>query len=344
MKYDAAYNLPAEHLLGAGAFVAHIKARAAAGARVVVILGDSTTLIAVPKGTRNLAAELAAQIAADSKWPPVEVYNISAPGLDPASHFYLARELAPFVRALIVPVNFRLFPTGTRARAPYPELWHELSPAVTDEERAYLVLERGQGVGGILARVEARLDAVADRAFVLKRRPDESRDVLLGWLSPAHWILQPSLEAASIPDSEQPLRSWSPDARARVIRFYAMSYQHRRFTPDNAGVFFLRRLFDLSRSTPCLVIGYSTPVSRWLNAREHFLEWEDYASNIALIRPLASGPRAVFVDYNNAVHPFDPAPGDRYFQSPEHLVEPGIRLFARRLLKDCGPRLREAVR
>lgn len=345
VRYDAAFNLPSEGLGGAGAFVAQIKARAAAGARVVVILGDSTTLIAVPNGTRNLSAELAAQLAAAPGWPPAEIYNLSAPGLDPASHYYLARELAPFVRALIVPVNFRIFSTGSRAQIPYPELWHELRPAVTDEERAHLVLERGQGAGGPLARVEAWCDAVADGALSLKRRPVESRALMQGWLNPRSWFPGTSIAPASapIPDSEHPLREWLPDARARVIRFYAMSYRHRRFTPDNADVYFLRRLFELSQSTPCLIVGYAAPVSRWLNAREHFLDWDDYASNVALIRPLAAGARAVFLDYNAPATAFDPAPGDQYFQSPEHLVDAGIRLFVGRLMTDLGPRLRESL-
>ncbi len=356
--FEDDYVLPYNSLARLGQVVEHIRSTSQSGKKVVVFLGDSSFKSRIPRGAKNLP-EYYAELLKQELGEPVSVYNISTAGLDLASRYYIARELAPFVPVIIFNINFRVFTPEPQERVAYSGLWREIRPRVSAEDHAHLQLDRGEGGHGWVFSVEDWLERGLSRSWVLWDRRIELKDLFLQFFHPRNWLIRAAAAGrALIAGSDRhaapvrlPLDEWnlpigefSPELKQRVMQAYVAACPNVRMNEDSADAYFLRKLYGLSNSHRCVLIGIMSPFSRWLNERLHYYNEGIYTSNVRMLRSLSGGKRNLFIDYNAREGGFDPVPGDRYFQLYEHLVGEGNRMFARRLYADTRTTVLRALR
>ena len=344
--FEARYALPYNGLMHLRAFIDHVRARADAGRGVVVFLGDSSARASIPAGSANLPGLYEALLKSDParRDRDVAVYNFSVAGLDAASKFYIARELAGHVAAVILGVNMRGFATGPRRTVPYPELWFELKPELIPEDRAHLAAAPAEGELSRLSRLDNALEEELGTACALWGRRIELKDLGLRWFHPRQWLAGAlAADAAARGKSragprtvwDGPLAGFPPALRDRWMASYAASFEARPAGSDSADLYFTERTFALAGGGRTRIIAYAVPYSRWLNARWRFLDERVYAADMRAIRMLVRGSRGVlFLDYNDPSGAFDPVPGDRYVQAFEHWTIDANSAFARRLYRD----------
>jgi len=346
--YEANYTMPYNGLAHLRGLVRHVRAQREAGRRVVVFLGDSSARSRIPAGTPNLPEIYASILKSDPacKGHDVAVYNFSVAGLDAASKYFIVQALADRVDAVIFNVNFRGFAARPKRAVPYPELWFELKPGLTADDRAHLLSPPGAGELSRIGLVENALEEGLGEVSALWGRRIELKDLALQWWHPRQWLARAIAADAVVRGGpagrprtvwDGPLAGFPADLRRKWLGSYADACRGDSVAagPGSADVYFLSRLYALARTSRAVLVGYASPYSRWLNARSRFLDERIYAGVAASVRKIPRDPeRTLFIDYNDPATAFDPVPGDRYSQAFEHWTHDGLRLFAARLHRD----------
>jgi len=339
--YEARFTMPYNGLTHLRSFVAHVRAAHAAGRRTIVFLGDSSARSRIPSGSPTLA-ELYARAVADDpalKASPPAVYNFSVAGLDPASKYLIARALGDGADVVLFNINLRGFASDPRRAVPYPELWFELKPELSAADRAHLLSAPSAGELSPAGLIENRLEDALGKVWALFGRRIELKDLLLRHAHPRQWL------ARAPTPWEGPLAGFPPDLRNRWLDTYTDACQGDAPRSDSADLYFLSRLYALTRATHAVFLGYTAPYSRGLNAAEWFIDDALVAADVAALKGIPRDPaRTLLLDYNDPARGFDPAPGDRFSQAFEHWTADGLRLLAARLHRDTRALVLGAVR
>lgn len=290
----------------------------------IAVFGDSLTMCTTPKAGRydTIARNLKLQIQSGGK--PVEVVDLSQPGLLPLFYFTLLDEaLALQVELVVIEVNLRTFmdPLARRGEERLPGLARKL--AFRESLKVTASLER-EGLS-VLDPPLMRLKEQLGLLYVL----EGAREAGLGWLHDAGEQARTTLGLArrSIPPINEIAR------RARLS--YAVDFG------DNPNAAVLRAMFAELRQAEVPFVAYVAPINMDYLRTTKELGDDDIARRIEDLRQDVGASEVEWLDLHDAL----PASMFRDFQN--HMLAPGcVRLarpIAQRILHVLSNRAHQAA-